>query len=68
MRPLADAILHPINQGGQPTDLHTMQDYIEHTYLPYAKNHKRPSTYKGYLNLYNAQRSWTALERFGVKE
>jgi integrase len=55
VRHLAEAILHPINQGQQPTGALTVQDFIERTYFPYALAHRRPSTYRGYLNLYNAQ-------------
>jgi hypothetical protein len=55
VRPLADAILHPVNQGRQLADSHTIQEFVKHEYFPYAKAHKRPSTYKGYLNLFNGQ-------------
>jgi hypothetical protein len=55
VRPLADKILHPINEGRQPTGPLTLQQFIEGTYLPHVQQHKRPSTYRGYLNLYNAQ-------------
>jgi integrase len=55
VRHLAEAILHPINQGQQPTGAQTVQDFVERTYLPYVLAHKRPSTYRGYLNLYSAQ-------------
>jgi site-specific recombinase XerD len=30
-----------------------LQQFIEVSYLPHAELHKRPSTYKGYKNLYN---------------
>jgi integrase len=55
VRQLADDILQPINQGRQSTGAQTLQQFVEGTYLPYAKQHKRPSTYRGYINLYNAQ-------------
>ena len=55
VRPLAAAILHPINQGRQSSDSRTIQDFVVSVYLPYAKLHKRPSTYKGYVNLYTGQ-------------
>ncbi len=54
-RTLAETILHPINQGRQPTGAQTVQEFVDRTYLPYALAHKRPSTYRGYVNLYNAQ-------------
>ena len=52
VRPLVDEILGPLNEGRQPGGPQTLQNFIERTYLPYAKEHKRPSTYKGYYNLY----------------
>ena len=55
VRHLADEILQPLNEGRHPTGPQTLQQFIERTYLPYAKDHKRPSTYRGYINLYNAQ-------------
>lgn len=55
VRPLAEKILHPINQGRQTVPSLTLQQFIEGTYLPHAKKNKRPSTYRGYVNLYNAQ-------------
>jgi len=55
VRPLAEAILQPINQGQQPTGVQTIQDFVEWTYFPYVLSHKRPSTYRGYLNLYNSR-------------
>jgi integrase len=55
VRGLADQILQPINEGQQPAGPQTLQQFVERTYLPYAKQHKRPSTYRGYINLYNAQ-------------
>src|ERR1700733_11699411 len=53
VRPLVDEILQPLNEGQQPGGPQTLQTFIEKTYLPYAKEHKRPSTYKGYYNLYH---------------
>jgi integrase len=52
VRPLADEILTPLNEGRQTSGPQTLQRFIEGTYLPFAKVHKRPSTYKGYNNLY----------------
>ncbi len=52
VRLLADDILRPINKG-QSSGPQTLQQFIETTYLPYAKLHKRPSTYRGYSNLFN---------------
>lgn len=52
VRPLADDILRPINEG-YGVGLQTLQNFIELNYLPHAKLHKRPSTHRGYKNLYN---------------
>ena len=54
VRPLADEILQPLNEGRQPTGPQTLQTFIERSYLPYAQEHKRPSTYRGYRDLYKA--------------
>ena len=53
VRALADQILSPVNQGLELGGLQTLQQFIELTYLPHAKLHRKPSTYNGYLNLYN---------------
>jgi integrase len=55
VRPLAEKILHPINEGSQPAESQTLQQFIEGAYLLHAKEQKRPSTHRGYVNLYNAQ-------------
>jgi integrase len=55
VRHLADKILQPINEGQQPSGPQTLQQFVEGSYLPHAKEHKRPSTYRGYVNLYKAQ-------------
>lgn len=52
VRPIADKILNPINAGRSPDVFQTVQQFIDQSYLPYAKQHKRPSTYKGYNDLY----------------
>lgn len=53
VRGLAEEILAPIN-AGKPTDglLMTVQQYAELVYFPNIKAKKKPSTYKGYFNLY----------------
>ncbi len=53
VRPLADQILAPVNQGLESGGLQTLQQFIETSYLPHAKLHRKPSTYNGYYNLYN---------------
>jgi integrase len=54
VRHLADEILQPLNEGRQPGGPQMLQTFVERSYLPYAKDHKRPSTYRGYSNLYKA--------------
>jgi integrase len=53
VRTLADQILSPVNQGLDSGGLQTLPAFIETVYLPHAKLHRKPSTYKGYENLYN---------------
>jgi integrase len=55
VRPLADEILKPLNAGRPMSGLLTLQQFVETIYLPYIREKKRPSTVKGYVNLYNAQ-------------
>jgi integrase len=55
LRSLVDEILEPVNEGKEPGSPQTLQKFIENHYWPYAKAKKRPSTYRGYVNLYNAQ-------------
>jgi integrase len=51
VRPLAEKYLRPVNQGFA-TDTQTIQHFIEAVYLPHVEAHKRPSTIRGYRNLY----------------
>jgi integrase len=53
VRQLADDILQPINRGRQSAGTETLLHFIEASYLPHAKIHRRPSTHRGYKNLYN---------------
>jgi integrase len=52
VRPLADDILRPANSERESSGSRTLQSFIELHYLPYTKEHKKPSTYKGYENIY----------------
>ncbi|MGC2734307.1 MAG: tyrosine-type recombinase/integrase [Candidatus Acidiferrales bacterium] len=52
VRPLADDILRPVNSERESSGSRTLQSFIELHYLPYTKEHKKPSTYKGYENIY----------------
>ena len=55
VRPLAEEILEPLNNGQQVNGPMTLQQYIETVYFPNIKTKLKPSTVKGYVNLYNAQ-------------
>jgi integrase len=55
VRGLADEILEPLNAGRQVNGPMTLQAYIETIYFPNIKGKAKPSTYKGYFNLYKAQ-------------
>jgi len=52
VRPLAERHLQPVNQGFA-SDPQTVQQFIDLVYLPHVEMHRRPSTVKGYRNLYN---------------
>ena len=55
VRPLADEIIDPLNQGRELNGPMTLQQYAETVYFPNIKTKKSPSTYKGYFNLYSKQ-------------
>ena len=49
----ANEILTPLNSGNpQPVSTQTVSEFIETTYLPYVQEHKRPSTFKGYADIF----------------
>jgi integrase len=52
VRSLAEEILQPLNDGRQPSGPQTLKSFIELSYFAHAREHKRPSTFKGYSNLY----------------
>lgn len=54
VRLLADKLLTPVNTKHQtPESSLTLSDFIENHYLKYAKRELRPSTVKGYKDLFN---------------
>ncbi len=54
VRFLADEFLAPFNNGTTTVDsLMSLTDFIKKRYLPYVKEHKAPSTYAGYRNLWS---------------
>lgn len=52
VRALADDILRPVNSERESSGSQTIQSFIELHYLPHVKEHKKPSTYKGYSDIY----------------
>jgi len=50
--PRVQQLLGAANEGKVAPGIPTFKEYVEKEYLPYAKENKRPSTYKGYKNLY----------------
>ena len=70
VRQLADDIIHKI-YAGQQLDPSTVQDFIETRYLPHAEAHLRPSTYRGYRNIYNRYKQYLAgyrVSEFKIKD
>ena len=53
VRPLAEEILSPLNCGRiRPETAQTLSEFIEDAYLSYVREHKRPSTQKGYKDIF----------------
>ena len=65
---LADEFLAPINNGTlTPHSTMKLAQFVNSIYLPFVKAHKRPSTHRGYLNMwkrYLEPRSALALRDF----
>jgi integrase len=55
VQPLANEFLEPLNAGRVVNGPMTLQQFVDTVYFPYVREKKRPSTVRGYLNLYNAQ-------------
>jgi integrase/recombinase XerD len=51
VRPLAERHLKPVNQG-LSSDPQTVQQFIDLVYFPHVEMYRRPSTVRGYRNLY----------------
>jgi integrase len=53
VRRLAEQMLEPLNKHQYtPETVTTLGDFVERIYLPYVKEQKRPSTYKGYRDMW----------------
>lgn len=55
VRPLAEPYLQTANSRHQNDGHLSLQQYAETVYFPHAKKNLKPSTYKGYFNLYTKQ-------------
>jgi len=53
VRPLADELLARVNAANrQPESAMPVVEFIEHTYLPFVRERKRPSTFRGYRDMF----------------
>jgi integrase len=53
VRSLAEDFMRPLNEGSseqQPTS--RLGEFVEKVYLPYVRDHKRPSTHRGYKDMW----------------
>jgi hypothetical protein len=49
VRDLAKRELEPLNRNvAEPLSITKLSDFVDRVYLPFAKQQKRPSTYRGY--------------------
>jgi len=54
VRELAEPLLEPLNKGYvSPITVTTLRDFCERFYFPFVKEHKRPSTLRGYNQMWN---------------
>jgi integrase len=54
VRHLAEKQLEPLQRGRiSPLSVTTVGDFVDRVYLPYVKQQKRPSTYRGYSQIWN---------------
>jgi integrase len=72
VKSLAEEFLQPLNDGTHtPTSVMTLRAFVEGNYLPYVKEHKRPSTHDGYRKMwkrYLESRTGIPLRNFGTFE
>ncbi|MGH9438156.1 MAG: tyrosine-type recombinase/integrase [Terriglobia bacterium] len=51
--PLVTELLNDVNSSGfRPESILSLERFIEENYLPYVSRQKRPSTYRGYRNIW----------------
>src|SRR5271168_4488836 len=61
VRQLAEDVIHRVLH--EHRDPYTLQDFIELKYLPHAELHVRPSTFRGYRNMYRRYKTYLAGHR-----
>ena len=55
VRNLAEPVMEPLNRKCvPPLCVTTLGDFVDRVYLPFVKQQKRPSTYRGYEQIWNA--------------
>src|ERR1700686_486847 len=53
VRDLAKRELEPLNRNvAEPLSITKLSDFVDRIYLPFAKQQKRPSTYRGYSQVW----------------
>ena len=53
VRDLAKRELEPLNRNvAEPLSITKLSDFVDRVYLPFAKQQKRPSTYRGYKQMW----------------
>ena len=54
VRDLAKRELEPLNRNAaEPLSITKLSDFVDRVYLPFAKQQKRPSTYRGYKQVWS---------------
>jgi hypothetical protein len=54
VRDLAKRELEPLNRNvAEPLSIRKLSDFVDRVYLPFAKQQKRPSTYRGYSQVWS---------------
>ena len=62
----AERHMATVNSGTVPADrIVTIGDFVERVYLPWTEEHKRPSTAKGYRDIWEDHLKATLLRSFG---
>ena len=55
----AEKHMHSVNNGSfAPERIVTVSDFVEGVYLPWVEQHKRPSTLKGYRDIWDGRHQY----------